>query len=173
MNKNTNRKKGFSLVEMMFYIGLLTILLLVVINLVLSAGSTYNNVKVSKNLDSSAVSSMEMMTRIIRGAINVNAARSVLNSDPGDLMLVTLNGSGATTTSEFKLGSGGTLQFYKGGIFQGPLTEAGTSAAHLVFRLATTTNSQAVKIEMTLNGVSGKISQSQKFYSTVVLRGSY
>jgi len=43
----------------------------------------------------------------------------------------------------------------------------------LVFRKITTTNSTAVKIEMTLRDTKDQTSLVENFYDTIILRGGY
>jgi Tfp pilus assembly protein PilW len=173
--KICNRTGGFTLVETIFYLTFLLILLAVVIMLVLSLARTYQTIQSTKNLESSAVFSMERMTREIRNATSVDTLHSVLaTSTAGVLALNTTDDSGNPQTVKFYLApSTGALSVDSKGIYVGPLTLSGVTVNELEFQLSTSTNSQAVKIDLGLTSVVGSASTTTNFYSTIVLRGSY
>lgn len=163
------------MVETIFYLVFLVVLLGVLVALVVSLAKTYQTVQASKNLESSAVFSLERMTRDIRNASSVNEAQSALaTSTAGVLTLNTTDISGNPQTIKFYLAtSTGVIRVDSNGTYVGPLTLSGVKATKLEFRLATSTNSQAVKIVLGLKSVVGGASTTDNFYTTVVLRGSY
>ena len=173
--KITTRAKGFTLVETIFYLAFLVILIGIVVTFVVSISKTYQNIQATKNVESSAVFSLERMTRDIRNAISVNTAQSALaTSTAGVLLLNTTDVAGNPQTIEFYVDANtGAIAVDSNGSYIGPLTLAGVTVNALEFRLTTSTNSQAVKIDLGLTSVVGGASTTKNFYSTVVLRGSY
>ena len=163
LKKKEGGKKGLSLVEMLFYIAMMVLLLDVLVRMSGAMLSAYRDIKVSKNIESAAVSAMERMTRDIR-----NASASTATSTSAE---VTLTESSAPTSVRFYV-SGGTLKVDESAVYAGPLTPAGVTLTSLVFRQITTAKSQGVKIEMTLSETLGSISHTRNFYDTVELRGS-
>ena len=163
MDKRGNRNSGLSLVEMLFYIALMIILLDVLVRMSSGMLGAYRDIKVSKNIESAAVSAMERMTRDIR-----NASSSTATSTSAE---VTLTESAAPTSVRFYVGSS-TLKVDENGTYAGPLTPAGVTVTSLVFRKITTAKSQGLKIEMTLSETLGSISHVRNFYDTIELRGS-
>ena len=161
--KDGNRKKGLSLVEMLFYVAMMVLLLDVLVRMSAAMLGAYRDIKVSKNIESAAVSAMERMTRDIR-----NASASTATSSSAE---ITLTESSAPTSVRFYVSSS-TLRVDENASYAGPLTPAGVAVSSLVFRNIATAKSQGVKIEMTLSETLGAISHTRNFYDTVELRGS-
>ena len=173
--KINNQKHGFTLVETIFYLTFLVIFIGIVITLIVSLAKTYQTIQATKNLESSAVFSLERMTRDIRNAISVDVGNSVLASTTkGVLTLNTTDAGGESQTIKFYVASNtGAISVDEDGSYVGPLTLSGVVVNQLEFQLATSTNSQAVKINLSLTSVEGSASTTKNFYSTIVLRGSY
>lgn len=173
--KINNQKKAFTLVETIFYLAFLVVLLGIVISLVVSLAKTYQLIQATQNLESSAVFSLERMTREIRNAKSVNVSNSALaTSTAGVLSLDTVDASGNAQTIKFYISSStGSVNVDANGSYVGPLTLSGVRVNQLDFRLLASDNSQAVKIILGLDSVVGGASVSKNFYSTIVLRGSY
>lgn len=163
-----NSKKGFTLVEMLVYVAILSVLSVVVINTSLSLARSYNSLKVSRNINSAAIISFERMTRDIRLATNVDTSTSTLNSHPGRLGLEI----GTATTSHYYL-DGTTLRVIENGVDAGALTTGDVEITNLIFRTVTDNTLQAVKIEMTIESTLGNTTKTEKFYDFVTLRGTY
>lgn len=169
---HSDRVKGFSLVEMLFYIALLSLALLAVTETLILVTRSYGNLRSVQRIEQEAGVSLERMVREIRDAQSVNGASSVFDSHPGKLLLNTTNASGATRTVEFFLDNG-KLSLKENGVVLGALTSAKTGVTNLIFRTITTARSQAVKIEMTLQSGNGSALRTEHFYATAVLRDSY
>ena len=169
---------GYSFVEVIIYLALLVILLLAIINGTLLLAQNYRNVKAVRDIESSAIDSMDRMTREIHNAISVNGTQTTYYTSPGSLMLNTTDTSNNAITLRFYL-QGGKVLMDRNGVFVGPLTESDVTASSLIFRSITSSTSVAVKIEMTLQASSTQQTASgtgaiiKNFYDTAVLRGSY
>ncbi len=163
---------GFTMVETLFYLAFMVILLGVVIALVISLTKTYQTIQATKNLESSAIFSLERISRDIRNASSVNVAQSTLATSTGALTLNTTDVSGNPQTIKFYL-SNNRISVDSSGSYVGPLTLNGVNVNNLEFRLSTSTNSQAIKIILGLSSTVGTASTSRNFYTTIVLRGSY
>ena len=55
----------------------------------------------------------------------------------------------------------------------GNLVMENISPASLIFRRIATANSEAVKIELTVQDTSSTSTKTENFYNTVILRGTY
>ena len=172
---NNNRKRGFTLIETIFYLVFLVVLLGVVITLIVYLSKTYQTIQATKNLESSAIFSLERMTRDIKNATSVDVGGSSLaTSTAGVLLLNTSDAVGNVETIQFYVAtSTGAISVNTNGAYIGPLTLAGVKVSQLEFRLSTSTNSQAIKIDLGLTSTVGGASTTKNFYDTVVLRGSY
>ncbi len=163
---------GFTLIEMMVYIGLLGLLLVAVLNVVGLVFGTYGSVENQNKLLTSGETAMERMSRAIRSASSINGAGSLLGASPGDLKLNTTDPSGNPATVEFSV-QGGALDVAENGGTPSPLTDSAVSVQSLVFTSIQTANSQAVRISLALQTGASPSVASTTFYDTIVLRGSY
>ena len=156
----------------MVYTAILVILTTVLVNIFITLRRTYSALTATEGVESSAIISLERMTRDIRDATSVDTGLSTLGSSPGVLQLNTTDAGGVATTIQFFV-SGQIVHVKEAGVDVGPLIASSTRVTNLVFRKITTAEAQAVKIEMTLESGTSTSYRQKKFYSTVVLRGSY
>ncbi len=165
---------GVSLLEAVLYVALLGLVLVMIVNVLLILSRGRASLVASKNINNSAITTMERLTREIREAAEIKEAvgESVFNTNPGELWLESPDTTGIATTTRFYL-SGGKLFISKNGSTLGALTVNGTTVAGLVFRKIDTSTSTAIKVELQLRSGSGAASHTENFYTTTVLRGSY
>ena len=90
--------RGFSLVEMLVYVAILTLTSVVIVDSLVSMISSYRYFRVVSYVESTGVSGMERMTREIRSASSVDTGNSTLLTNPGVLTLVSTSGGVSTTT---------------------------------------------------------------------------
>jgi type II secretory pathway pseudopilin PulG len=165
---HTHSKNGFSLLEMLFYIALLVLLLVVVLNSVLLMVTSYRNIKATEVIESSAVTALDTMVKDIQGSKAIDVT-SVLNSNPGVLVINT----GTTTPAQIKFDGGtSSLAVYEDGVYSGPLLSKDARIKTLIFR-SIGTSTPAVKIELEIESGTSTSYRSKKFYETAILRGSY
>lgn len=163
---NLNNKKGYSLVEMIIYLAIFTAISILVINSFITILSSFNTTHINRKLLESGIVSMERISRSIRGAesATVNSSTDIVLNNIDD------------ATSSFNLrvvGENGQLNLYKNNSLEGNILTPGVSLSSLIFRQITTPESQAIKIEMTIEYTSGHQTKSVNFYNTVILRKSY
>ena len=170
--KHGFKNRGLTLVEMIVYIAVLILLTTAIVNSIVSLSLTYRQFKVAKRVGQSAMLAMERISREIRNADSVDTAQSLLDAHPGALQLNATTPGGTARIVKFYL-EDGTLKVSENGVAQGPLISSRASTTNLVFRLIPTPNSEAVKIEMTITATSSSYSKTEKFYDTIILRGSY
>ncbi len=177
--KNSLKKNslaGFSLIEMLIYIAVLSIIFLIVVGTTLSFASSYRTLAALRAADNAGIDTLEPMTRTIRAAGSVLTSQSVLGSNPGTLALYEAHNGNSTTTT-FDLQNGVVemtvmVNNIKDAALSGPLTSSNAMVTNLVFDALSTSTASAVKIDMTAIGISGSVQKSKNFYSTIVLRGS-
>ena len=155
---------GFSMIEMLVYLGILFFVTVFVVLSVLYVGFSYKKLKAEHAFASSAQTSFDRMVRAIRDAEEIDPL-STLGANPGAL---TIQPDNVT----FYLDNG-QLMFREGTTVVGPLTLPDVSVTSLIFREITTTHSEAVKIEATFEISTGDLTQQRSFSTTAVLRGSY
>ncbi len=167
MKKKFN--KGYSLVELLIYVGILSMVTSVVVMMLFSFSKSYRSVSAMRLAENSAIYSMERMVRDTMSASSVDIANSVLGTSPGVLTLIETNGVVSTTT-KFYVDSG-VLKIDVNGVYLGPLTSSRSSVTNLVFRSMSNDISNAVKIDLSVRGVSGDAVKDKTYHTTVVLRG--
>lgn len=164
--KNLIKNKGYSLIEVVVYIAVFSLISVVVVNSFIVSFSTSKTAFAKRNLLEAGNSAMETMTREIRGSESVVDANSTLGANPG---ILEINNSITSRTVKFQINSG-SLDIYENTVLQGSISGSKVSISSLIFRKIITTSGEAVKIEMTLLDSLGR---TVNFYNTVILRGSY
>ena len=160
---------GYSLVEMIIYVSILSIISLLAINTILSFGPSYHALLAYRSAENSGIVSIERMSRDIRSANSVNTGNSTLGTSPGVLTLVSTS-NGISTTTKFYL-QNNILKVDVNGAYSGPLSLSNTSVTNLVFNLLTSTEGNAVKVDMTVQSTSSPATKTKTFHSTIILKG--
>lgn len=164
--------KGLSLVEVVLYVGLFSLLSIIAVNAILQTVTAFANLRSSRDMNDSAVKVMERLTRDIKSATSVDLANSVFGANPGKLSLFTVNASGTPLTVLYYVSSS-TLSVKENGVDKGALTSSRSLVDGLVFSYITTGNTVGVKVNLRLRPSRGDSSDSNYFYDTVILRGTY
>lgn len=164
--RHSHTKRGFSLLEMVVYVAILSFVMVVVVNVILALGASWNSLRVSRDINEAALVSLERMGRDIRKALDVDTGASIFASHPGVLVL-----SGSPEI-EFSL-EDGSLIIREDGIDLGALTKSTVDVTNLVFRFVSGSTHRGVRIEMTIEGARGKIVKTKNFYLFVTLRAPY
>ena len=161
--KIKNCKKGYAVLELLFYISLFAILAIAVINSLLVMTRTFRETAIQRNLGEGGAI-MERISREIRFSNAVNSANP--------LLLATTDLEGDPKTVEFAL-SGSDIEFRENDSLVGNLNTPEVEVTNLVFTQIITSQSQAVKVELTVRSKNDSLYRQANFYDTVVLRGSY
>lgn len=170
--RHLSRSSGLSLVEVVLYVGLFSLLSVVAINSIMQTVSAFNHLRSSRDMNDSAVKVMERLTRDIKSATLVDLPNSTFNADPGRLTLNTMNASGTPMVVEYSV-SGNTLMIKENGVDKGSLISSRTEIEGLVFYYINTGNSVAIKINLRLRPTRGVAVDENYFYNTIILRGTY
>ena len=166
-------RRGFTLVEMIIYVAFFAMLSIIAVNGTIVAMKSFYSLRLNQSINESATVALERMSREIRNAYDIDLTQSTLApTSPGRLTLKTKDASGTDTTVEFYVDGASQLNLKVGGVDNGPLVTKNVTLTNLVFWTITTTNSKAIKIEMTLHDSRAASAKSSKFYDTIVLRGS-
>jgi type II secretory pathway pseudopilin PulG len=170
--KSIKLKRGFSLIEMLVYVGILTLLSVVIASTILAMQKSWATIKVQKNVALSAEGSLERMIREIRNAKSVNTSSSVFNTNPGILVLNTEDLSGTAISMKFYL-STSTLNLQEASNTPEQIILNTATSTSLIFRHIITPKSEAVRVELQLKSTYRGQSDTRNFYNTAILRGSY
>lgn len=167
-----NSSQGVSLVEMLFYVAILSFALLAAMQTLIVVTRSYKTLQNAERVEQEATISLEMLVREIRDANGIDDAGSVFTTHPGKLLLQSTTASGTPKTVEFSLESG-QLKLKENGATVGFLTSPQTNISNLVFRKITTARSQGVKVELTMRSGTTTALRVENFYVTAVLHNSY
>ncbi|MFA6463549.1 MAG: prepilin-type N-terminal cleavage/methylation domain-containing protein [Candidatus Paceibacterota bacterium] len=168
--KNKYSSRGFSLVEVIVYIALLSILIGAITWSLGSVLHSYNKMKDERALESSAIISMDRMIKEIRNSKSVDLAHSATSTSDGYLTLNGYDSNGSSTVIKFYR-SNNRIYIDQGGVQLGPLTLENIEVPSLVFRYFTNASSTGVKIELGLQSSSSTL--INYFYDSAILRNSY
>ena len=156
------------MMETIIYVILLVAALVFTIDVLLVVSKSFFGLRISKEINVSAVASLDRIAREVRSANTVDG--SLFDINPSVLVVSrAITGGGATTTTTFFI-EDGALKIIRDGAVIGPLTTKSVKVESFVLRHATSSSSDTVKVEMTLSGREGPISKSEKFYTTSVTR---
>ncbi len=168
--KTLTKNRGYSLVEMVIYIAILSFIALIVIEMLLSLTTSYRLVTALRVTEQSGIDSMERMTRDIRQAASVDTGNSTLGTSPGVLTLQSnLNGVLSTTTKFYV--QSGVLKVDVNGSYVGPLSLSSTQVTGLTFHYLDEGTSTAVKIDLTISAAVGTTTRVKNYHNTIILRG--
>ena len=164
--RNSNLQKGYSLMELLIYVALFSILSVVIVNSLVTVMKTYNAAQAYRRLQSNGELVMERMTREIRSANSITAA--TYDSNSGSISISNSDSSGAVHSITMNIANGAVVVTDNG--VSGSLTTAEVIVTKLILRHITSSAGEGVKIELGLSTSNG-YSASAPFYSTVMLRG--
>jgi type II secretory pathway pseudopilin PulG len=171
MTTRNEVEAGFSLVELIVYTAIMTI---VVSSLTLTGVSllrTFGYMQASADVAETATVALERITREVRFAYNVDTGASTLLVSPGVLVLGTTDESGNPTTITITLDSG-RIWMTQGGGVPSPLTRDSVEITNLVFTHTVGTHTQAVRIDMTAERTTRDLTITKEFRTFVVLDAS-
>ena len=167
-----NSQKGFSLAELVIYVALLALFSVAMVNTLLILTKSWTTVKLAKSISISATSVLERMTREVRTATAIDTGLSTFNATSSVLVINSQDLSGAATTFKFFV-SGSTLKIQKGAGSSDALTLSTTPVTNFTLRRITTSQSEAVRIELQVQSTYRGQTSTQDFYDVVQLRGGY
>ncbi len=167
-------ERGFTLIELVVYIGILAVVALVVTNSILILNRTLASFRLERRVISSGETAMRRITRELRLANDIHAS-STLGVSPGVLSLASQESEEDSTAKDVMIYvSGGELILRRATSSAAALTASGVTVTNLTFRQITNgTVSKAVKVELTLSSSAGSASTTKNYYTTAGLRGSY
>jgi prepilin-type N-terminal cleavage/methylation domain-containing protein len=157
-------KKGFTLIEMIIYVALVSILMVVIVKMSILMTKAYGHIDSNRGMTVGSMTVLERLVREIRDAKAVN----LIDNNASRLIIVNQDDS----TTEFYLDNG-VLALKKDGIFEGPLLSKGVILNSIKFYLSSTPVSEMVSVVVSMQSGSGDRQSSETFYISSVLRGSY
>lgn len=159
-------QKGFTLLEMLIYGSLLVLLIALMANSVAALSHLIIEAKAERVMRSSAEAALERIIREIRFAQAVDTNLSTFDTNPGTLVLTSIDPFTETPQTITISVSTNHVTIQKG---TGPtefLTSDKATVTNLIFRhIPNGAISDSIRAELTIDG--------KNFYTTTVLRRSY
>ena len=165
INKKPQNQSGFTLIETIFYIVLLAVFSVVIINTLLVMTRSFREVAVQRDIVN-ASSIMERITREIKQASSVNTIST------NNLVLNTTDTNNESITLEFDFADG-DIEILEDSSSLGNLNSDKISIDSLTFEQITSSASVAVKVSLVVSSTRDSEDRGFGFYDTLVLRGSY
>lgn len=171
MNKSYSNS-GLSMMEAVVYIAIFAFLFVLVVNVLITMSGSFAELERFRQVTTGGALGLERIAREARDAVSINTSLSTFGSNPGILVLNTVDEDEEAHIVRF-YGSGGTLYVQLDSASAERLTGDDVAVSNLVFRNLSSTESDAVKIELQVHSQRGAREISIPFYDTIVLRGSY
>jgi hypothetical protein len=163
MRPSFSTTQGYSLIETVVYVGLITTMLVVSITSVTSVYRTFGSLKTERKISLNGDFAMETMIRDIRLATSTVSAGSVFGQSSGALRIGTTTYSLVGTSIERQIDGNSSTA----------ITGSGVRVTSLIFYHATSAISEIVSIQMHIEAGSGVYARSKKYFGSAVLRGAY
>lgn len=159
-----NTNQGYTLIEMVFYTGIFSVLILAIISSFVTITRVFRQSSIQTDL-------FESFSVLVRMSGEIRQAYDIASLNPTSLTLNTQDEAGANITISFAL-SGESVTLSKNGSPVGNLNSPNLQITDLSFSQITTAENKAVKISLTTKSAKDA-SRTENFYNTVVLRGGY
>lgn len=164
---------GSTFIETVIYIALFITISVLLVGTLFGMMKAYTGTRIDNDLMDGAHTSMERLTREIRGGVSIDTGVSVFGTNPGTLKLNSLDSGGSAKTVQFSLSSGVLQMLDSTDGSTRDLTGSKVSITSLIFRNITTAKGSAVRVEMTMQSTRTSTAKTITLYDTVALRGSY
>jgi prepilin-type N-terminal cleavage/methylation domain-containing protein len=159
--------KGFSLIEVLVYMAVLTVIAFALVTTFLSFDTTLVRNRTERIVAEEARVALDTMTQSIRNATGVNVALSTIGSSPGALAL-DVDGDVALF---YVLN--GVLMYALNGEDVSPLTSDAVTIEDITFNHFVGSSTDLVRITLTLFSETKAASTTRTFYSSGVVRNTY
>ena len=143
-------EKGFTLIEMIIYMGIVSGVVISMIYFSLTIASSRNKAHVAQEVQSNGRTVLDILNQRIRSSTGLNSTSSTFDTHPGVLSLFMSDGSKSPTVFDI---SGNTLRITEGSAAAVPITSDEVKVTNLVFTnltSATTSARENVRIQMTI-----------------------
>jgi Tfp pilus assembly protein PilW len=164
--------KGMTMVETIVYVAIFSVISMFVFDLLHQTSTLYAQLKQNREMNETGVFIMEKLTRDIKSSVNIDSSASTFGANPGRLSMNTITASGTPTTVEYRV-IGDALYLFENGVGRGAIMASTTRLDGLIFNFMQAGQVQGVKIDLHLRPAGATTVDSQHYYSTVLLRGSY
>lgn len=173
MIKRAHKHFGFTLIELVVYAALVTVVGGIVLGLMVPMYRAGAEARISRMINTSGATMLERLLRETKDAESIKLASSTFATSPGVFVINSSNASTTGGTMKFSLSGGRGLLTFGDGSTQF-LTSSQTHIAELSFWRLVATSSEGVRVKLVITDTAAASStRTRTFYSSAVLRGSY
>lgn len=165
-----SKATGFSLVELLVYIGSMTLVLLALAYVLGSTYGIYTSMASASRADRAASTLAQVLSTELRSGATVDQANSVFNTPQGQLTIDAFDGV-SEIEKVFSLDNGRVLFSFDSEDTY--MTPADMEVSKFLFTQITTPISYAIRFEIDLTYVAGGELQTRTYPGVVVLKRSY
>lgn len=170
LNLKQSNKRGFSLVETVIYIGLMTVVLFSLVSLISSASNLYLNLKDSKSIENNAINIMNTINTRVAMSSKIDIVNTVFDNPIGSISLVSYDNVGHSTTSRVYM-LNNRVYLSQNGADIGPLSSSDVRVTSLLLKNTSTSTIDGFKVEITIDNASSTGAfLLKKFYNSYILR---
>jgi hypothetical protein len=149
------------------YLGVTVLVTLAGVSTFLSLDTVLLRNSTERTLAHEASVALERMVRTIRDADSIHLGLSSFDVNMGSLALDTMG-----TTTVFSV-SNGNLTVAENGLPLGDITSDSVTVENVVYTRYTNTDTELVRVALTLSTSNKAASSTRTFFTSAVLRGSY
>lgn len=165
-SKILKNNRGYTLVEMLFYIVLFSMLSILVINSIIVMMQSFKEIRIQSEI-SEGSNIMERISREIKQAYQINNL-----DNPNDLRLDIKFDEDTTKIVEFYF-TDSDVELKEDGTYIGDLNSPDIKIIDLTFTQISTSKGKAIKVFLTIMSNNDTKEREYYFYNTLVLRGNY
>lgn len=171
MRSLLHKQRGFSLLEMIVYTAILTFLIVIIMNILISLARSQSTLNSARSVGTSGTLSLERIAREVRGADSIDVVNSVFDTHPGVLVLNSTDEDSNPRTVEFSLVSD-ALHMTIDDVDAGALTQTESTVTNLTFSRFVGGGTEGVRVEISLTNGEGDAEQAITLYTSAVVRKS-
>lgn len=171
--KNNKHNKGFSLIEIIIYFGLLAVISTLVTTNIISLFKNYNIIRSNQEIEYNAINILDKLTRDVRDARSINITDSSFSVAEGSISLNIASTTNDMVSNNIKFYlNNNKIKYMKDNVDIGNISTNSVNASNFRIFYINSSSTEAIKVELTLDTIprlsSGSI--SKKFYTTIQLR---
>lgn len=169
--KKTLKNKGFTIIETITYMSLLVLVGLIVTQSLINLFASYSQIRVSQDMESTAIQVIDKMSRDVRNATSIVENQSSFGIPQSYVSLLVQNELGSTDTIKYYVNNN-KISVDRNGIYIGDLSASAITINNFDIRYINGTSTKALKIYL---GLEAPIRDNpgvkyENFYTTVQLR---
>ena len=156
------KNSGYTLVETIIYMAILTLFIYAIISTLVLIFKTNKTTGAAESVSNTAIFILERVNREIKTATSIDYASSTFGATSSVLFLNSLTSTSSPRTVKFYLDSG-KVRVDENGAYLGPLFYTNSTTTKLLFKVATSTGQTIVRTELIIEGGLPQYKKTESF----------